>query len=263
MSSSRPTTIPADAAKRRALSDAITAYRTAHNDSLDKAALDLLNRLFNSSNAAKAFRQLKPQDRYLCRGPAVILLTCIEADHLARTFPHRIKTAEKMLAQIPRLVEAVGTLRKFVGQVFAESKKDGTFDLLTAPILEPSANIATMKTALDLIADRIDAEWRVAKEDMLRLGATQKRGAGNKALLRTARENAAIGWLAEGVRRVTGKMHLEAVRGIAQVLLQTELSGDRVRHAARSRDREWRQPLGKGVFEPEIIPQRAAQKGTR
>jgi hypothetical protein len=221
----------AHVAKPRRLRDAINAYRAAHN-SLDQAALDLLNRLADSDDAAKAFMELQ-----LCeRDETRILQTFIQADQLARTFPQRIKRAEETLTRMECLDEAVDTLCKFLGELIAESKEPPTFDLLTAPILEPAVNIAQMKHGLYLLADLIDAGRRVAKEDLLRLGATRKKGQAANA------QNAAIDWLGKRVRHVSGKAHLAAVTELAQAILQTELSEDRVSHAMRSRDREWRQP---------------------
>jgi len=217
------------------LRDAINAYRTAHKDSLDQAALDLLDRVAVSSDAAKAFKRLKLKRQY---NDAEILTTCTQADQLARTLRQRITKAEKTLglAQVERLDRAVATLRAFVDELVAEEKETPAFDLLSAGI--PADNIGAMNSGLYFIARRINEDRRVAKEAVLRLGATQKKGATNAV----APENAAIGWLAEGVRRVTGKPHLAAVRDLAQVMLQTDLSEDRVCHAARLRYRGWRQP---------------------
>jgi hypothetical protein len=218
-------------AKPRHLHDAVNAYRAAHKDILDKPALDLLNRL--ARKAAEAFELLNLRDQ---RDEAAILQTCIQADQLALTFPQRIKKAKETLSkqQVERLDRAVATLRKFVERLVAKEKEAPAFDWLSPAI--PAGDIGAMNKGLYFIARRMEEDRRLANEDLLRLGATRKKS-------QTAnKQNAATGWLAEGVRRVTGEEHLEAVRKIAEVILKTELSRHRVRHAARLRNREWRQP---------------------
>jgi hypothetical protein len=218
------------------LRDVIDACLAERKNTLDRPALDLLARLARSSDAAKAFRRLNLKDR---RQEAIFLTTCIEASLLARTFAPRIEKAKLMLVRMERLARAVVNLRTFVGELITEQNDPPVFDLLSVRILEPPANVVAMKYGLHLIADRIEANRRVANEDVLRLGATRK------SQSRQAGENAAIGWLAEGVRLATGRPHLLAVADLAQVILKTEVSQDRVRNAARARQREWRQPLKK------------------
>ena len=95
---------------------------------------------------------------------------------------------------------------------------------------------------------QLSTTQRVAKEDQMRFGATRKNGLAKGKPIASdlaetiAPQNAAIGWLAEGVRRVTGKAHLRIVADLAEVILRTSLTLDRVRAAARTRDREWRRP---------------------
>lgn len=214
--------------------DAIDAYCAERKDTLDQRALNLLARLANSSDAAKAFERLKLKDR---REEAKVLTTFIQAEDLARTFPQRITKAKMTLVRLERHGRAVAGLRTFVDELIAQQKNPPAFDLLSARILEPPANIVAMKRGLDHIADRIEAGRRVAKEDVLRLGATRK------SQIKRAGQNAAIGWLGEGVRRTTGKPHLPVVADLAQVTIGAEVSVDRVRHAVRTRKREWRQPL--------------------
>jgi hypothetical protein len=192
------------------LRDAIDVYRVGREDNFDGLALHLLGRLADSSEAADAFQRLKLKDR---REEAAILTTCIQAEQLARTFRQRITNAEKTLERSDRFGKAVAILSTFVDELIREQQETQAFDLLTAPILEPPDNIRNMKRGLYLIADRIEAAQRVAKEDLLRLGATRKKGLktrrsiANKQALQTASQNAVIGWLAQGLRRVTGEAH--------------------------------------------------------
>lgn len=216
------------------LREAIDAYSAVQKDNLDARAHLLLDRLANSSEAAKAFERLKLKDR---RAEAGILITCIDADDLACTFPQRIIKAEKTKKRMLRLLTPAFELCQFVAELIDEQQNPPALDLLSARIFEPASNISEMWHGLSLIIDHLSAKWRSAKEDVLRLGATQKWG------IKLAGENAAIGWLAEGVRRVSGRPNYRVVRDLAEVILNIELADlDRVRRCARVRKREWRTP---------------------
>ena len=161
---------PSGPAKPRRLRDAINAYRDTH--SLDEAALGLLGRLKDSDDAARAFMKLQLSER----DETPILQTFIQADQLARTFLQQIEKAERTLEQAGRLDKSVTALRRFVDELIAELQAPPAFDLLSARILEPPANIEAMKRGLALIADRIGAGRRVAKEDLLRLWSHPEEG---------------------------------------------------------------------------------------
>jgi hypothetical protein len=92
-----------------------------------------------------------------------------------------------------------------------------------------------MKRGLYLIAGYASAERRIATETQGRLGATRK------VHFKRAAENAAIGWLAAEVRRLTGRPHHIAVAQLAGIIVKAEISEDRVVNALRVRKREWRQ----------------------
>jgi len=223
---------------------AIDAYRGAQKDRLDQPALALLDCLAGSSEAANAFERLKLKDR---SDEAGILITCIDADDLACTFPQRILKAEKTKARMLRLLTPAFELLSFVAELIDEERNPPPFDLLSARIYEPAANISTMWDGLNLLVGHLSTKWTSAKEDVLRLGATKKK------FIKQAGENAAIGWLAEGVFRVTGRPHYRAVRDLAEVILKIELDDlERVRRCARVRKREWRtqRPMVRPVIRP-------------
>jgi hypothetical protein len=94
-----------------------------------------------------------------------------------------------------------------------------------------------MNHGLNLLTDRIEAEWRIAREDSLRFGATRKSN------ISKASQYAAIGWLAEGVHRITGRPHYREVCELAEVILGLAVSIDNARWCARQRKREWRLSL--------------------
>jgi hypothetical protein len=232
------------------LCDAIDTYRTEQKDKLDQWALKLLVRMAKSSDAGAAFELLK-LDR---RNVTPFLVTCIQAENLARTFPQRITKAKMTLIRAEPLGKAVAALRTFVDEHIVEQKNPPAFDPLSMSgasellgrTAEPADSVALerglyqiveVKRALYWIADWIETDRRLAKHNMFRFGATRK------SQIKQARQNAAIKWLAEGVRRVSGKPHLPAVADLAQVIVGTEVSVDRTRHVMRTRKREWRQPL--------------------
>lgn len=225
--------------KRRAcvtrLGAAIDAYLAEEKDTLDDPARRLLARLASSPEARQAFERLKLEQR---RDEAAILNTCIQADNLARTFGPRIKMANATAARMLRLWTSVAELTVFLAELFDEHEHPPQLDPLSVPSEESPTNIAIMQHGLALISGRIVAGWRTAKEDVLRLGATRK------ANIKQAGENAAIGWICEGIRRVTGRAHFSAVRELAQVTLRVELDDlDRIRRCANVRKREWRKSL--------------------
>ena len=228
------------------LLEAIDAYLANQEDNLKECAREVLARLANDPDFAKAFASLKLKGQ---SEEAAILATCIAADALARSFSKRVQDAENTLARMERLSEAVTTLRAFVKELAAKRGRPTTNDMLSAIVPDyPPAIIKEMHRALYWIDDRIGTIRRVAKEDRTRLGATRKSGLAKGKPLASDRaetipsQNAAIGWLADGVRRVTGKAHVTIVANLAEVILRTPLSVDRVRAATRTRNREWRQP---------------------
>lgn len=165
-----------------------------------------------------------------------ILITLIEAEQLARTFQKRITDRKLLLEKLDQVLESVTRLKAFVDEIAAEQTDFTSSDRLSAKIKEP-ANVNTMRQGLSLINDRVLAGQRVAKEDHGRLGVTRKSN------MKQASQNAAIGWLAEGVRRITGRPHHLIVADLAQIVLNTEVSLDRVKQTLRVRSREWRQPI--------------------
>jgi hypothetical protein len=208
------------------LREAIDEFRADQKDYLDEWALNLLLRLADSPAAAKAFEELRPKDR---RAEAGILTVCVKAEQLSRTFSSRLKRAKELLARLKRLEKDVASLYRYVDEVAKHTP--APTNLLSTPIRDRPADIAAMICGLDLIARRIDAHRRVEKNDILQLGATRK------TQIKQAGELAALGYLAEGVRRVTGRAHLMKVADLAEVILRSPVIWYRVGYAARRRER--------------------------
>lgn len=227
------------------LPKAIGIYIDERNQALDDLGLKLLRRMARNHQCAAAFKMLKVTTQSEIDG---ILTTCLGAEQLVRTFTLRMASATATLARIDRVEKALLALRKFVDWI--SSKEGNTFsasDLLSAKILEPSANISAMRRGLILIGDHAAARRRVATEDRGRLGATRNKH------MKQAAQLAAIVWLADGVLRVTGRPRYRAVASLASVILGREVSLDHVRNSVRERDREWRLPINR---DPELVQKR-------
>jgi hypothetical protein len=231
---------------RTLLKDAIHAYLADEEDHLDEFAREVLVRLASDPDAGKAFACLMLKDK---SDERLILKTCVDANLLARSFSNRIQIVDETLVRMVELSKAVATLRAFVKDLAPKRDEPPGSDPLSSKITDPPGALEAMHYGLSLISSRIDASRRTAKEDELRLGATRKNGLAEARSVaadsaETARRNSAIGWLAEGVHRITGKANLKPVTDLAQVILGITLTEDRVRSATRIRirKREWRRP---------------------
>ena len=207
---------------------------------------------------------------------AVFLTTCIQAHDLARTFPQRITKAKKTWARMLRLFTPAVELTVPVTELIDEQENPPAFDLLSREPSAPPADIAAMWYGLNLIVADISGKGTAAKEDALWLGATRK------SQIKQAGENAAIGWLSEGVRRVTGRAHFSAVRDLAEVIVGVRMeiwsecadvlasvSASRKSHHARSGWRSGRRlsrsycatrsKRRNGAFAPQKTPEYASK----
>jgi hypothetical protein len=211
------------------LSDALFAYRAEAGDRLDAAAA-VLDRLSRDDRAAAAFAELDLDEA----GARKILTACIEADELHRNFEGHISTMLDELrkdGRLDRLSKAIADL-----QCFAKELNRQPDDRLSASLIYDLFTISEMNHGLYCLNNAIEARRRIAKETVQRLGATRKKLNDGKAA-----ETAAIGWLAEGVRRCCGRAHFRAAADLAEATLGGEITIDRVREAWRTRQREWRE----------------------
>jgi len=219
----------------RCLGEAIKAFRAEGMDQLDKPALELLARLEKSSEATKAFERLMkerrppriispPRSNYNSQQKAAELLTiCIAADGCVRNFRLEIAKAETTLVRAVRLDRAIAELRKFVG----EQRHQVPSSVWGLSAFEPPADIAALKYAVDLIARQIEWSRGVANATIAQLGATRKRRS------KEAAYNAAIWCLGAQVPTVIGWPPWQEVADLAQVILKTEVSAERVRQVVR------------------------------
>jgi hypothetical protein len=231
------------------LREAIKRYRQC----LRGRERELLLRLVDNSAAIEAFARLDLGENGLER----VLVACIEADELFRTFRERISAESNLLARLEPLNKALAALRKFVyeeaqldpvaakktlsspyyawGQMKPHIKSLSDSDRLRSHIYQSEEDIVAMRHGLDLIAELVKQRGIDALRTKKRLGGTRK------SKIKQARENASLGWLAAGVRSVTGRPHLRAVADLAQAMWNIEVDQDRVRRGETLTKREWRQ----------------------
>jgi hypothetical protein len=206
--------------------DAITSFSLRNEKGLDQPTRDLLDRLVKNFDAAAAFDRLQLDNRQGSK----LLLACIEADSLARNFPQLIAKEKAMLNRLQTLDQNVAELREFVRE---QTKQP--INPLSARIWYSEPDLSAMKQGLYLISNMISARRRIAMETPGRLGSTRK------SQIKQAKIIAAIGWLAEGVHRITGKRNLRVVADLAQVIVKKTVDEEAVRRAIKNR-REWRFP---------------------
>jgi hypothetical protein len=217
------------------LREAIKAYRTEQNGKLVKWALELLDRLANSSEAAQAFEELKLRDG--CERN--FLMLCILARELALAFPERVSTEQRMPATLRRLDDAISKLRLFVTDqmtrlsdcLVPQTNLLPSWGLRrTIDLPDGFGAVTRMMHGLDLIAEVIEKRRRLGVHIMAAWRATRKKQHKNAATI------AAIRLLADGTRRITGKPHIKQLRTLAPVILdEVNLSDESVSYALRAR----------------------------
>jgi hypothetical protein len=197
------------------LREAIDAY-DVFKDHCDPAELKSLARLAASRDAAKVFERLKLKDD----DGTLIVGVWIEASQLFHSFSQRIKEANEFFERMGPLDTAVAQLRYFIS---TEIKKQSEWRA------SEQNKVAAMERGLELIADKIKAKRSSVEEMMVHFGITRK------IQSKEAAENAVIWYLAQAVRRITGKPHFAEVTDLAQVLLGIVVSQNRVSHIVRYR----------------------------
>jgi hypothetical protein len=206
---------------------------------LDTQGQAVLDRLLADDRAGDAFAAIAPD----YENARWLIFDGIKADALARTFGERIACEREMVQRLDRLDVAVSDLDKFWKEV--STPPDDPF---AAWQTVSDEDAATVRRALYALSCAIAGRRRIASETPLRLGATRKTKA-------AAAQIAAIGWLADGVQRITQQPHTGHVAILAEIALGIgEVSEERVRKALRTRrNREWRQG---GSFTPKILVER-------
>ncbi len=207
------------------LCKAVNAYRAEakHYGKLDKWALELLERLANSNEAAEAFERLKLKDG---RGRDFVML-CIFTAELARMFPKRISSEQDMSARLRRHDEAVRDLRLFVKNQMTGSPQivpqTGSPQTDFPPswslrrTIDLPEEFGAMMRGLDLIAETIKKRRHIGEAVMREWRVTRKKrheDAGNIAAIRHLKKE---------VCRLTGKPHIAEIRKFVPVIFGREV----------------------------------------
>lgn len=215
---------------RAILDDAIQVWRKEKPEPNENAQ-KVLARLARDERAAKAFAIMRPQPN-----PAFFIIdVCVQAELNARTFQIRIANMNRRLKELQKAEEGLAVCRELITEIGNPS------DALSAHIRFEEQHVARLKLGLNEWRSAIDDCRRIALETAPRVGATRNRHG------KDAGRRAAIGWLADGVRRQCKRPHYRAVALLAEVSLnlpKDRISEDQVRaaYAALTR-RDWRQPL--------------------
>jgi hypothetical protein len=194
---------------------------TQHERKWDQQAQKLLRRLANDAAGvlARLENWCERKGRASCwRG---ILLECINAERLTRTFPKHIEEANKTLDRCKRLREPLAECRKFLRE--NESQNWALWD-----------NRATIEHGLDLLEYGIDTQMHVTRESFAQVGATRK------LHIESAPINAAMWVLSAAVKRYTGKPHNREVADLASAIFNTTIDEGSVRHAVSNRGRRFK-----------------------
>jgi hypothetical protein len=217
----RKNTSAADKARFKAL---MAEFQEAATENLDEDEKLLIRRIAESTEAPSIFAKVK--DDVTAKR---LLSLCVEAHYLAKNFHRLVSEARQVLAAGPEHERAIADVEKLLRETQAP-----TLNRLTAYTPPDSDRIALEWKALESIKDRMAVQLRTADETILRLGATHK-SHGKKAA-----DIAAIGWMAEGIKRITKKTNSRLSADLAELVLGCEVSLDRVDNAAETRKREWR-----------------------
>jgi hypothetical protein len=203
----------------------------ASRPNLDRHGAEVLDRLSSDERASQAFADL---DLELSEA-RVIIVACIEAELMARTFQSRLDVEKRMLGnggkpgKLDELERSVVALRAFLDEINRER-----VDPLSAVNRYSPDDVGAVKQGLYVLTNAISARRQVAKETLLRLGSTRK----SKG---KAGETAAIGWIGEAVEKVCGQPRHGLAATIAEVTLDCAVSVDRLRGAVQTRRRPWRE----------------------
>jgi hypothetical protein len=214
----------AAAVDKRRFEVLIAEFRKAAEGNLDDDEKLLMQRVAESDEAPTIFAKIK-DDKIAKR----LLSLCFEAHFLAKNFNKLTSDARRALDREAMYKRSIANIERLL-----KDTQKPALNRLTAYTMPDANRIALEREALQSMKDRLDVQSRTAKETILRVGATRKsRG-------KRAAETAAIGWIAEGVKRITKKTNARLSADLAELILGCDVSLDRIDNAADTRKREWR-----------------------
>jgi hypothetical protein len=170
----------------------IAMYRGDNGARFDKNSDRVLNSLAANERVWEKFSEIS-SDRTAIK----ILITCVEAEQLYRTFPKRIRDEQAKLAQLEKLNGHIKALQCFLNE---ETQPLAPDDRLSARVVLGDGDINSAKQGLYVIEELIRYRRRVAQETLPRLGVTQKTKVNGRAAV-----SAALHWLVQGMQNITGE----------------------------------------------------------
>jgi len=166
-----------------------------------------------------------------------LLNTILQAAELQARFPTIIKDAKRLLGSASTLGELERHEKAINGlEIFLQRLQTSKVGRVQAQQIEDAGTLVAIRKGHRSLRSIIKTQRRIAEETIGRLGATRSSSAKNAANL------AALGWLADGIRRLTGKPNRSLVAGLSQAVLQVAMTEDQVRVAERVRVHGWRVP---------------------
>lgn len=199
---------------------------------LPKPDNTLLDRLLACRKVVAIFDQLEADGH----SASTMLRLCLEANAVRHSFDAAVKDFrlwEGRSKQRGRQEDLSVALQKLQAFVDAEVAWEPT-NWIASGVRVPEDEISRMKDGLVRIRKAVDFRGKMIKETALRIGATRKTQG-------KAADTAAIGWLAEGVQKITSAANEKLVAQLAEIILGSTVTAYRVHAAVRTRKREWRQ----------------------
>jgi hypothetical protein len=204
----------------------------------DEDGTGLIDRHRNSSEAAAT--PFASWDDQIAKR---LIGLCFEANSLVRHFNEMVEYSRRWDSKREVYLRALADIRELLKET-----QDPPRGPLAAFVTPDPHRIQLEIEALGSMKKRIEDQDRIANETILRFGATRK-SHGKKAA-----ETAVIGWISEGVRRITNEANFNLCVDLAELVLSCEVSLDRVKNAAKTRQREFLHfiPLRLVTVEPGI-----------
>jgi hypothetical protein len=212
------------AANNARFKELIAQFQSEAGETLDEGEKLLIERIAANPEAPSIFGPIE-NDKMAKR----LLRLCIEAYAVSINFHSMIEEAQRTLEKTPIYEQAIAEFQQLLKET-----QETLLNRLTARVLPDRDRIMGERQALRSMQHRVADQARIAKETILRLGATRKWHG------ETASQTAAIGWIAEGVEGITKKTDARLSADLAELVFDCDVTLDRVDNAAETRKREWR-----------------------
>jgi hypothetical protein len=213
-----------DVIGQETIESAISAFSAAHVANFDKHGRRVFDRLKGDPRVRATLAAITQNDGAV----GALLMACVEADLLMRTFNERVARERKTPERLNRLKQGIADLRQFLTEFSRPT------DPLEAWAVLSDAEILKYQAALDEMELIVETRRFIAPQTVLRFGATRKSSKTNKQ----AAETAAIAWIADAVKHVAGRpLTLHAAILAEAALGVCDITIDRTRKALKTRAR--------------------------